>query len=858
MKIFLLILICISNVTLVAQKKVSVSEKFLAFSKKYCISCHGPDKVKGDLRLDTLDKEFKNASISQDWQDVLDVLNIGEMPPEEAKLVPSKEEMSDAIDSLTLSIRDARHSFADSGGRPIIRRLNRREIKNMMEELLGVHVNEERLPDDDKVDGFDTVGGSLTMSSILIEKTSSLAEEALSKLKPIDHKPSKVSRQDLKNNVEKNEEEYQKYKKLVDAGKFRNSEVTEDQYIQMSPSQKNSYESSLYRYWVNKKFEGFGTGKLLLKHSKNSSAVVRFKGLPYGKYKVRLQVGVSGEQNPFGEVLHAKWESSNRSHPMYKESYSYFHIDNPVNKPKVIEFVHEHRPDLPESINFHIRSDDKMEKMTFQKMIGFEDKTPEKQRDHFVRKHQIDRLMNGYNPTSAVWVDWTEIEGPFYDDHKDRFKEIFFKGLGDKSPEYAEQIISKFAQKAFRGHGVNSEEMKSFMYIYHLSRKNGRNFEASVKSSLAAVLTSPNFLYFQEKGSAKKAIVSDMEFANRLSLFLWSGMPDDELRKLASDGVLKQQSILDTQIRRMLHSPKADAFFDNFVNQWLELPKILNHKFMYAEFDQVAIDAARREPIEFFKELVRSNRGIDNLLDSDFLMLNQPLAKLYGIKGIRGKAFRNIAINKASVRGGLLGMSGVLAKLSDGYQNRTIDRGAWVLRKLLDNPPADPPPNVELPRIDKKNKSSKRQILEVHKENPACASCHRKIDPIGFGMENFNAIGLWRTEEIPFSGKVPRFPVGVNEIQKGAPAAIKVNSSGTIAGKEFKSFLELRELLHKNYKTQLISSLTKSMIKYGACRTVSFTDRTVIEQIVKESTANKYKAMDFMITFIKSDLFKKK
>ena len=201
--------------------------------------------------------------------------------------------------------------------------------------------------------------------------------------------------------------------------------------------------------------------------------------------------------------------------------------------------------------------------------------------------------------------------------------------------------------------------------------------------------------------------------------------------------LLKKPDILESQIRRMLLSSKADKFFNNFTNQWLELPKILDHKFLYAEFDKVAVEAARREPIEFFKEIVRSNLSLENLLDSDFLVINQPLAKLYGIKGVNGDAFRKVSISKDSIRGGLLAMSGVLAKLSDGYQNRTIDRGAYVLRKLLDNPPADPPPNVELPKLSNKNKSSKRQILEVHKQNPACASCHRKIDPIGFGMENF-------------------------------------------------------------------------------------------------------------------------
>ena len=220
MRQLLIAILCLAFTGQAERKNIKVHQQFLDFSKKYCVSCHGNEKKKGDLNLETLESEFKNSSIAQDWQDILDVLNVGDMPPEEAKKVPSKEEMSEAIDALTLSIRDARNSFADSGGRPIIRRLNRREIKNMMEELLGVHVDKERLPDDDKVNSFDTIGGSLTMSSIHIEKISQLADVSLSKLKPVEKKAAKVTKQDFKNNVKKNEEGFQKYKKLIDAGKL--------------------------------------------------------------------------------------------------------------------------------------------------------------------------------------------------------------------------------------------------------------------------------------------------------------------------------------------------------------------------------------------------------------------------------------------------------------------------------------------------------------------------------------------------------------------------------------------------------------------------------------------------------------
>ena len=858
MKLVISILLCLTVLVQADKKNVSVHEKFLKFSQKYCVSCHGNNKKKGGLNLEPLEREFKNASIAQDWQDVLDVLNIGDMPPEEAKEIPSKEEMSDAIDALTLSIREARHSFADSGGRPIIRRLNRREIKNMIEELLGVHVNEESLPDDDKVNSFDTVGDSLTMSSVHIEKISNLARVSLNKLKPVAKQSSKVTRKDYKNNVEKNEEAYQKYKALIAAGKFRNSEVTEDDYKQMTPTQKGSYESHLYKYWKNRKFEGYGTGSFLFKHTKHNKVSVQFKGLPYGLYKVRLKVGISGEKSPYGESLHIKRDSSNRSHPMYQETYDYFHVKGTFQEPQIIEFTYDHRPDLPESLNFALRSDHKVELQTYQKMIGFEDKTPKHLRDHFVRKHQTDRLMKAYNPKTVVWVDWTEIEGPFYDGRVDKFQEIFFKGLTDQSDSYAKEIVERFAVKAFRGHGVQPEEIKSFMYIYDLAKNNGRDFEASVKAALSAVLTSPNFLYIQEKGTDKKSVISNLELANRLSLFLWSTMPDEQLMKLAKDGSLKDSKVLESQIRRMLLSAKSEAFFQNFVNQWLEVPRILDHKFLYAEFDKVAVEAARQEPIEFFKEIIRSNLSLDNLLDSDFLVINQPLSKLYGLKGVEGDEFRKVSLEKDSVRGGLLAMSGVLAKLSDGYQNRTIDRGAYVLRKLLDNPPADPPPNVELPKLSGKNKSSKRQILEVHKENPACASCHRKIDPIGFGMENFNAIGLWRTKEIPYNGRPPRFPVGANEIPKSSQPAVEVDSSGSLNGKAFASFLELRQLIHQNYKDQLVSSISKALINYGACRTVSFTDRPVINELIMKTKKNGYKGMDFMIDFIKSEIIMKK
>jgi hypothetical protein len=333
-------------------------------------------------------------------------------------------------------------------------------------------------------------------------------------------------------------------------------------------------------------------------------------------------------------------------------------------------------------------------------------------------------------------------------------------------------------------------------------------------------------------------------------------MPDERLLALAKKGQLLKRSVLTKEIQRMLLSKKSDVFFESFTTQWLELDRILNPQFVYAEFDDVAIASAKREPIEFFKEIIRSNLGLDSLIDSDFVVINSALAKLYDIRGVDGMAFRKVALPKKSVRGGLLAQAGILAQLSDGHRNLTIERGAFVLRKLVDNPPASPPPNV--PLLVFKGKHSTRDILEKHKEAPACASCHRKIDPLGFGLENFNAIGMWRDKEVPNSGKKINAKKKILAKVKANSKSLPIDAEGVLDGHEFANFLEMRQVLAANYKKNIVSALTKALIHYGVGRTESFTDRTVIEKIIKQSEANQFKGMDFMVAFIESSLFLKK
>lgn len=398
------------------------------------------------------------------------------------------------------------------------------------------------------------------------------------------------------------------------------------------------------------------------------------------------------------------------------------------------------------------------------------------------------------------------------------------------------KIIEHFARRAFR-RPVETAELSRLMGLFDGASHRGESFENSVKLALKAVLVSPSFLFRVERdrSSAQPYPVGDYELANRLSYFLWASMPDDELFKLAAQKRLRNPKVLEQQVRRMLASPKSRAFADSFASQWLRVRDLYTaanpDPRRYPSFTPSLRDAMYEETITFFDAVLRRNESLLRLLDADYTYLNEELARHYGIEGVTGTPMRRVAL-KDGRRGGVLTQASVLTLTSYPQRTSPVLRGKWVLEEMLGTPPPPPPPNAgALPPDDApKEGMTFRQRLEQHREKPQCFSCHARMDPIGFGLENFDAIGRWRDE------------IG------GTP----VDATGVLAnGEKFSGPAELKKhiLARKDLFTR---NLVEKMLSYALGRGLEPHDITAVRKIVAAVEKDGYRSSTLIQEIVKS------
>ena len=468
---------------------------------------------------------------------------------------------------------------------------------------------------------------------------------------------------------------------------------------------------------------------------------------------------------------------------------------------------------------------------------------------------------SGIGPKPALWVDWVEWEGPFgTSEDTSGFSDWWVSDDADMDEKSrARKVLEQFSGKAMRGIEPGADFIDRLVAIFGARRKAGEEFDIAIRSPLSIILASPGFLYFNEPGGEKeRRNLTDRELAVRLSYFLWSSAPDQILLDLAKQKELSKPDVLRAQVDRMIADSRSDEFVSGFVHQWLDMERLDFFQFdvnRHRDFDESTRAATRKEVYESFAHLFRGEEEgrLGNLLKSDYVMINSLLATYYGIEGVSGDEFRKVKLSADSVRGGLLGMAAIHAMGSDGVESSPVERGAWVLRHLLHNPPPPAPPNVpQLSRLADKPLNT-RERLAAHMEEPQCASCHRKIDPIGFGMENFNAAGKWRTIEqfIPKGKK-----------SKGAPKVKRkswdIDPSGKFyKGPEFGSFLEMRDIVAKQ-EDKFARGFTEHLIEYALGRPFGFTDEDLASGIVSSAKSKNYTISEFFQALVATKEFQSK
>lgn len=805
-----------------------LGEKHRSFFHSYCVDCHGPEKQKGKLRLDEISFVLDTVEKADRWQKILNQINSGEMPPPESK-TPDRASKTDLLEALSETMVRARQVLGDAGRATVLRRLNRREYANTVRDLLGIDADVRALPDDSAATGsaegeFDTFGSGLFLSSDQFEQYLEIgrrsAETVLAEWQraflPAPEK--KIVRTEVEIAARRQIAGllngyflggYRKAKEWEAAGSDPNKakEFGFPDHHEAKFRIRAYQEAGPYlgQYLALPKGD---EGAWLMYSGSNmhdTEKIVIPADAPSGRYILRLLVGASDK----APISRRFMEMGVATDAESFQSLRLFHITGTVQRPQRIEFT----VDINRGSN---------------RVFTFREKRyGDRAADSFRQAYA--KAVNGVGLDPALWVDWVEWEGPL---KETQTPERWVRLFGRESPPSGEQttearrLLHNFSTRAFRGIEPEESFIDGLMELYSKQIENGKDPLYALVEPIAAALSAPGFLYLNAPrfSPSDSRLLSQFEIAARLSYFLWSSAPDEILLDAAKNHQLTNPSVLSEQVQRMISDSRSFAFASGFTHQWLDLDRLdffqFNHQ-LYPEFDESTRAAARAEVYHTFFQILQANLDARLLLRSDFVVVNPLLSNFYGLPDCRSEEFQPMKLPDGSPRGGLLGMAAILAMGSDGERTSPVERGAWTLRKLLNTPPPPAPPNVpQLSRFGNKAMPA-RERLKAHQEEPQCAQCHRKIDPIGFGLENFDAAGRWRTEEPHYKNGwvIDKGPHG-----KVISTSFPIDASGTLHdGSAFNNFFQLRDLLAAR-GDDFLRGLIENIYAYALGRRVSFAD----------------------------------
>lgn len=795
------------------------------FLKQHCYSCHGPEEQESDLRLDTLEPDFTTAPTASHWIEVMDKLNLGEMPPV-GSTTPEIHELTRVTDWIAGQVRRAERSAHGTAGQVVLRRMNRQEYANTVRDLLGLtflpgESPVDFLPPDGTAEGFDKVSVALMLDPSLLDKyfevAKRIADQAIVDGPP--PFPTEVMRLEMEDIAEN---------RAID-------------YLCASPGIECREDEIV-----------------LMQGSTRSFGVMKYPGMKdeipvKGMYRIRVRAW--GEKGPDGEPVVMRVR---QGHPQQDQQLL---LETEVTAaPKIYELVvprdpkcGEYNVSIVNDINFQTTSQVGNQIRRQQEEAG-----KAKDFEKVMRlqsRQQMENLTWGKpNPEAAdtstlrkLHVDWLECEGPLYDQWPPKsHQRLLFRGEGAvEDAAYLQQIFERFMTRAFR-RPVASAEVERVVDLCQAELEAGASFRDSVRTGLTAVLCSPKFLYIVEPSTAdNRRALNDWELASRLSYFLWSSMPDDELFDLARSGQLRDEQVLSQQVDRMLADPKASGLVHGFGAQWLKTGEFRNFTpdaRLYKEYDEKLGEAMVGEVLAFFEEVLQKDESALSFIDADWTMLNERLARFYGIEGVTGDEFRRVALPEDSPRGGLLAMAGVAMRGSDGNRTKPVHRGVYVREVLFNDPPNPPPPNAgEVEPNIEGEKLTVRDRLIQHQQIPSCAACHLGIDGYGLALENFNAIGAWRVNQDGEDFRGNNTP--------------PIDSSGTLpGGKSFAGFPEFKSLLLEQ-EDRFARGLAEKMLIYALGRPVDASDRGLVDRLATRMADNGYTLSSLIHGIVASDAF---
>ena len=768
------------------------------FLKAYCIRCHGAKTQKADRRFDTLPNKIVTLDDLERYQEIVDQLNLENMPPD-GEPRPAVTKRLKIIRSLTSNINTAQRDLQASGGHSPLRRLNSWEYRQTIGDLLGLNVDfwnpAEDFPAEVIVDGFDNNGEALVTSGVLMDHYMGAAEEAVRRATQFGIRPTS--------------QQYVQKSPFYFSGKQANDlpklfQVDRFRFIPETP----------YTDLYGRHYRGGHIGFLPL---------FQKGGVPRnGIYTIRVRAAAITRTHDYGkalgdfrngdplvlEVAAVDRRGSVESTGNVSKMVSLARVELTNDEPQWFQWdVYMEKGFEPE-VRFRngplsakrmvrVLTTDAADKPEFKPFVGMKGGTE--------KAHGVLKAYQG--PRLRIWE--IGVEGPHVESwptagHQAMYGKLSLKDLND---ETIRQRLEAFAQTAFRRPPVVGE-LEPIQRLVSAKLQEGVQPLPALQLGFQAILCSPGFLYL----NLGEGDLSELALASRLSYFLWSSSPDETLLKLAANGNLRAD--LSTQVTRMLSDPRSERFVQHFVRCWLDLDNIgmMPPSEDFLEYYRDNLDVAMQAETEsFFRHILGNNLPLKEFLDADYSFLNRELALHYGIAGVEGNTLKRVAL-KDSQRGGLIGQGAFLTASANGVDTSPVVRGIYVLEKLLGYSPPPPPPDVPVIEPDIRGAVSVREQLEKHRENITCAECHRKIDPLGFALENFDAIGGWRNDYGP--GNV-------------------IDASGKLpSGKSFDNLSEFRVALLE-HEEEFKRCLTEKLMTYALGREVEVLDRPDIDTILK-------------------------
>lgn len=789
------------------------------FLNTYCIQCHGAEKQKGDRRFDTLSKSIQTPDDALAWQEILDQLNKGEMPPKKEKQ-PQKAELLATVDAITLSIGESSQRFKGTASHTVLRRLNSFEYRNTIADLLGLNVEgwdpTIAFPPELRVGGFDNNSEAQATSGMLLDQYFVAAEEAIRRATAFGPKPeSKAYAQ--KSPFYFGGKEHRDLPKLFHPDRYR--WISDTGYDDL----------------VARGYRGGHIGFEPLAHG----------GAPQGgRYIIRVQAAALDRQHHYDfldeirsddpivmEIAAVIRGGGNEETGNLKAERSLALVELTKDQPQGFEWtVYLDRSEEPE---VRFRNGPVKAKNLASRLARNAEKYPELKTSRKLGKGQIAAAMlKAYRgPKLRIWE--MQVQGPQIDQWPLPGHSLLY---GKLTPEKVSrgnvlERLKVFGEAAFR-RPLTQGELSPIGTFIHAKLGAGMKPLDALQFGFQTILCSPAFLHRSEGTGT----LNDYALASRLSYFLWSSMPDQPLLQLAAAGKLHEPAVLGAQVDRMLADPKSQRFVQNFIRLWLNLDHIgeMPVSTDFARFYQDNIDTAMRAETEtFFRHILDKNLPTREFLTANYTFVNRELARHYDLPPVQGAQMRQVPLPTAA-RGGLLTQAAFLTASANGVDTSPVLRGVYVQDKLLGYTPPPPPPDVPILEPDVRGATNIRDQLAKHRTIETCASCHRKIDPFGFALENFDAVGGWRTQYTKEQ---------------------KIDPSGELpSGEKFKDVTDFRNLLIAR-QDQFTHALTEKLITYALGRTPGVADRPVIDGITKNFSAGKGGFKDLIHAVVLSESF---